>query len=69
MSIAFTAFILILQFVFIFIGMSAFSPTTTFSSVINSIMALGASFAAKGNEEKDRSADDVKDAVVDVTTA
>lgn len=67
-SIVFTAFMLILQFVFIFIGMSAFSPTTTFSSVINSLMALGASFAAKGDDKQDKSADDVKDQL-DVTKA
>jgi len=68
-TIVFTAFMLILQFVFIFIGMAAFSPTTAFSSVINSLMALGASFAAKGNDSnQDKSAKDVKE-TLDVTTA
>ncbi|TNV88185.1 hypothetical protein FGO68_gene5191 [Halteria grandinella] len=58
----FTIVLLILQFIFIFVGMSAFSPTTTFSSVVNSLMAAGASIVAMGNPaKKRRQADEVKE--------
>ncbi|TNV88227.1 hypothetical protein FGO68_gene17401 [Halteria grandinella] len=61
MSLAFTIFMLILQFIFIFIGMAAFSPTTTFSSVINSLLAVGSSLGAKGKDKEDKGADEIKD--------
>jgi len=62
LSLTFTIFMLILQFVFIFIGMAAFSPTTTFSSVINSILAVGSSFGARGKDKnEDKKPEEIKD--------
>lgn len=60
LSLAFIVFVLILQFVFIFIGKSAFSPNTTFSSVINSIMAAAASFTSKGKDgDKEKTSEEL----------
>ncbi|TNV88225.1 hypothetical protein FGO68_gene14500 [Halteria grandinella] len=62
LALSFTIIMLILQFVFIFIGMAAFSPTTTFSSVINSLLAVGSSFGAKGKDKsEDKKPEEIKD--------
>lgn len=47
-----TVLILVGEFAFLFIAMAAFSPNTTFSSVINSILALVATLTAKGDDSK-----------------
>jgi hypothetical protein len=52
-SFAFSITILILMFAFIFVGIEAFAPSSSFSSVTNSMLPLGAGGSVnKGEEEK-----------------
>ncbi len=55
---------LLLMFAFIFVGISAFSPTSPFSSVINSLMPLLAGFSVNRQEMKsgDAKKEEIKDA-------
>lgn len=56
-SFLFAIVILILMFAFIFVGMAAFSPASSFSSVTNSMMPLGAG-GAVNKKEDDKQGDD-----------
>jgi len=54
LSIIFSIIILIMMFAFIFIGIDAFSPSSSFSSVINSSMPVvaGGTVSKGGNKDQ-----------------
>ena len=57
-TFAFSIIILILMLVFIFVGIGAFAPSSSFSSVTNSMMPLGAGASVNrqsGEKEEDNS--------------
>lgn len=67
MAISFTLSIIILclMLAFIFIGIAAFSPTTSFSSVTNTILPLGAGATVNKGTGGDKGKDD-DDALDDI---
>ena len=52
--------ILLLMFAFIFIGIAAFSPTSSFSSVTNSLLPLTAGGAVNGSKSEEKKDEDLK---------
>lgn len=52
-SFAFSIAMLCLMFAFIFVGIGAFSPTSSFSSVTNSLLPLGAGVSVNRKAEDD----------------
>ena len=56
--------ILLLMFAFIFVGISAFSPSSSFSSVTNSLLPLGAGAAVnQHSSDTEKKQEDLQDAV------
>ena len=52
-SFVFSIVILLLMFAFIFVGIAAFAPTTSFSSVTNSFLPMGAGTAVNMKSQTD----------------
>ena len=67
---AFSILILILMLIFIFVGIAAFSPLTSFSSVTNSILPLGAGIFVnkKQTDKSDEDDENVADKASEVMT-
>ena len=60
-SLVWSIFLLLLMFAFIFVGIAAFSPTSSFSSVTNTLMPLAAGFAVnKKNKKEEDKPEDLK---------
>ena len=65
----FTVVMLLLMLIFIFVGIQAFSPSSAFSSVINSLLPIGAGVVSnRANDKSDKTSDntEVKKAVEDI---
>jgi hypothetical protein len=69
-AFAFSILILILMLIFIFVGIAAFSPLTSFSSVTNSILPLGAGIFVnkKQTDKSDEDDENVADKASEVMT-
>ena len=67
-SLIWSLILLLLMFAFIFVGIIAFSPTSAFSSVTNTIMPLAAGFTANKDSSKDQEdkPEDLKEASLDI---
>jgi hypothetical protein len=60
-SLVWSIILLLLMFAFIFVGIAAFSPTSSFSSVTNTLMPLAAGFAVnKKNKDEEDKPEDLK---------
>jgi hypothetical protein len=61
-SLVWSIILLLLMFAFIFVGIIAFSPTSSFSSVTNTIMPLAAGFTVNKDKKEEEKPEDLKDA-------
>ena len=59
-SLVWSVILLLLMFAFIFVGIAAFSPASSFSSVTNTIMPLVAGFAVNKRKKEEEKPEDLK---------
>ena len=61
-SLIWSLILLLLMFAFIFVGIIAFSPVSSFSSVTNTIMPLAAGFTVNKDKKKEDKPEELKEA-------
>ena len=60
-SLVWSINLLLLMFAFIFVGIAAFSPASSFSSVTNALMPLAAGFTVNKNTKEEEKPEDLKE--------